>query len=1567
MGWRKKIQKIIGLGAIMAICFQCFSGTSIAASAAGSIELWVDPINGNDSNNGGIETPYRTIDGVKSAAAELSESDDVTVWLKGGTYTVNDTILFGETEAGKNGHTITYKAVADEQPVISGGVQVDGWTLYDRGNNIYVASISEDLNNSRQFYVNGERQIRSMSEVSPTDWTLLDSAGYVSPGVGSPNANEYMIMDLGEVKEVSSVILYPNDELDSEGLAAGFPKDFTIEISTDGNSFEVVHSVTDQVAPSVGSQVEVVFEAVSARYVKLNVTELGSPERLDSSNYMLSLSEIKIGTVGSVIDDSHLDFTVAQHVDLSQKANVSVTQVGYCDIRNETLPFTPSISGSTSALIDNNYGNFGGTHNIGQYISVFKPVIDLSVADNDSAISIAAIELSVRTNNGTPICYPEDFEIQIPSGDSWTTVLKIEDCDWGSETTKIFTFNPIVTKQIRLFVNNFGNDENGKCTYCQLTEIAVYKPADLAKGASVTATNSWEYAEAGLSKNVITSGIFNSGYYTSYPASTPTSLSAPVTVDLGESRSVGGIRLYPRGGNWHYVKAMQVEVSEDDVNYTTVLNVQNVVSPEGACQFFVFSEAINTRYVRIVPTEIQNGENGQYRFQLRALEVAPASQEGKDNPIPEDIISQAGSSSSRVSYDIKSITVLNDNSDHKNKANKAIDGFVYSDKTSVGFVVPESYNLQTFANIEDLEVHIRYWWYHKIYKVSGASEDGTEIYYTEPKGALRPAWIENAYALIDQAGEWYIDKTANKIYYKAEIGVDAAAMNANNAVLPAVDKLLVFDGCSNVTFEGVNFEYTTWTFPTTDGYDDAQSGTYHNNPERWGEVPGGVEIGASSNIKISKCEVYNFGAGGIRIWNDSQSNEISNCVIRDISSGGIWVGSMHGHTGSTCEGAVKDNTIYNNYITRVGVDIHDASAITVLYTENTVIDHNEICNTPYTGISLGWGWASNVADCTKNNVISNNYIHNTGLVVHDGGSIYTLGSQPGTKIYGNYMHTHSDGLNSKDAGIYLDEGSSNIEVYGNVVGDGVYWWSNMWTSTITNNYWHDNYYSVNNTRDNGVNNVYENNTYVEGGDFSQIATAQEIINDAGLAEEGIKENVIEGIASKHNINLTMYDDVECYYFAAGNGGVVSFSIPNQIGNTQYNLITRQIEILMPEGTDVTALVPMIELENGYSSDKDSGTVQDFTNPVTYTITKDGEQFVWVVKVKVDVTTSGEPVGTEVTLDSAIDSENWTVVPGSNSDGSIMFNQGASYFSGYIGERYSEDTILKFDMSSNLNTESKDWMGYSLRSQDPYVMLGTMYHVCINNGSIELQKWINGQRTMLFGTIDGFTPVYGDLTNDFFTANERHSIKTGAIDVPSGVRIFLYVDGNKVFDIIDTDNPISNDGYFVVYPMTQAVTLMDFSDIQKVSDAGKLEDGISIKNIGEATSGVTVTEPIDGWVEGRNTFTVSGSNACIVAVKDANGTYSRVVATAEETDGVYSFTVEDITADTELVVAVAGDVNGDGQVNASDVTMARAASLGNVTLDNLSAMLVDANGDGNINAADATLLRAVSLGSYKFAW
>jgi len=65
--------------------------------------------------------------------------------------------------------------------------------------------------------------------------------------------------------------------------------------------------------------------------------------------------------------------------------------------------------------------------------------------------------------------------------------------------------------------------------------------------------------------------------------------------------------------------------------------------------------------------------------------------------------------------------------------------------------------------------------------------------------------------------------------------------------------------------------------------------------------------------------------------------------------------------------------------------------------------------------------------------------------------------------------------------------------------------------------------------------------------------------------------------------------------------ITAFAIPNQVGNTNIDEVNHLIAVTMPFGTDVTALVPTITI-TGSSVTPASGVAQNFTSPVTYTVT-----------------------------------------------------------------------------------------------------------------------------------------------------------------------------------------------------------------------------------------------------------------------------------------------------------------------------------------------------------------------------
>ena len=84
---------------------------------------------------------------------------------------------------------------------------------------------------------------------------------------------------------------------------------------------------------------------------------------------------------------------------------------------------------------------------------------------------------------------------------------------------------------------------------------------------------------------------------------------------------------------------------------------------------------------------------------------------------------------------------------------------------------------------------------------------------------------------------------------------------------------------------------------------------------------------------------------------------------------------------------------------------------------------------------------------------------------------------------------------------------------------------------------------------------------------------------------------------------------------------LSFNIDGQIGQTTINSANKTVLVVMPNDTDVTALIPVFEITAGataYINDSiqiSGSTVNDFTNPVIYKlVTQGGVESDWTVTV-----------------------------------------------------------------------------------------------------------------------------------------------------------------------------------------------------------------------------------------------------------------------------------------------------------------------------------------------------------------
>jgi hypothetical protein len=147
-------------------------GGTAGASGQGGIagmlgpDLYVSP-DGDDANPGTLAAPLKTLERARLVvrANKGSMAGDIHVYLRGGRYELAAPLVFDADDSGSNGNYINYMAYDSEQPVVSGGKMVTGWTQV-AGKSYYVANTpvaSGFADYFRQLYVNGVRAYRASS------------------------------------------------------------------------------------------------------------------------------------------------------------------------------------------------------------------------------------------------------------------------------------------------------------------------------------------------------------------------------------------------------------------------------------------------------------------------------------------------------------------------------------------------------------------------------------------------------------------------------------------------------------------------------------------------------------------------------------------------------------------------------------------------------------------------------------------------------------------------------------------------------------------------------------------------------------------------------------------------------------------------------------------------------------------------------------------------------------------------------------------------------------------------------------------------------------------------------------------------------------------------------------------------------------------------------------------------------------------------------------------------------------------------------------------------------------
>jgi hypothetical protein len=355
-----------------------------------------------------------------------------------------------------------------------------------------------------------------------------------------------------------------------------------------------------------------------------------------------------------------------------------------------------------------------------------------------------------------------------------------------------------------------------------------------------------------------------------------------------------------------------------------------------------------------------------------------------------------------------------------------------------------------WPDLAGLEVVGRSEW--KMFRCPVQEVTATELVVAEPcwtQSKRQPtvsfdtvAWLENSRALCDEPGEFFVDEVAGEVLYRPRPEED---LGVAEVVLPRLEQLVrgvaaVDAPLHDVAFEGLEFAHTTWLAPDEPhGYAPIQATIHRTTATTNGRPLAAVSFDGVRRVRIADARFDALGGAGLSL-DRSQGSVVEATWFEDVAAAAVMIGdvrTLEDHHPATDAQVVADNTVRTSYITRAGWDYQDAVGIFVGYTTRTTLEHNELFDLPYTGISVGWGWGGvdagegtfDTPTQARENVVRGNVISHHMRALHDGGAIYTLGAQPGSVIEGNVISNQG----SRYGNLYLDNGTQGYTVRDNVV------------------------------------------------------------------------------------------------------------------------------------------------------------------------------------------------------------------------------------------------------------------------------------------------------------------------------------------------------------------------------------------------------------------------------------------------------------------------------------------------------------------------------------------------------
>ncbi|MDY0167725.1 MAG: right-handed parallel beta-helix repeat-containing protein [Thermoguttaceae bacterium] len=316
-------------------------------------------------------------------------------------------------------------------------------------------------------------------------------------------------------------------------------------------------------------------------------------------------------------------------------------------------------------------------------------------------------------------------------------------------------------------------------------------------------------------------------------------------------------------------------------------------------------------------------------------------------------------------------------------------------------------DLREWARPTEAEIFVfpRYNWWNNQLRVASLDRDTREVHLAGSASyPIRPGdryYIYNLFEELDAPGEWYHDRQTDTLYFHPP---DDDFGPEGEVAVPTLPQIIRVTGAAHVTLRGLTIECCEGN---------------------------AVGLTDCSDCRVVGCVIRNAGGSGVSVAGGRRCGVIGNDIYA-VGSHGVLLSGGDRDTLTAAEHYAENNYIHHTgvfYKQGVGVAmagvgcrashnlIHDCPRFAVMYGGNDqVIEWNHFrhvnLETADTGATYSGGrdWLS-----PRGSVIRYNYIHD----------VFGFGKEHGHT--GPWITPHYCW------GIYLDDNSAEVHVYGNIV------------------------------------------------------------------------------------------------------------------------------------------------------------------------------------------------------------------------------------------------------------------------------------------------------------------------------------------------------------------------------------------------------------------------------------------------------------------------------------------------------------------------------------------------------